>query len=264
MYQARFVTSVSALFLLSAFGFAEESDSLPGISKEDQERRKSIHYFFKGRRIFESQCAPCHGTTGRGNGPWSVDLKDKPRNFRKGIFKFSTTPAGNLPTTDDLRRTIRSGVSGTAMPAFKKMMDSDLDGVIVYLQNLSRRWDDESLYANPIDLPETPTWFRSKEALKEHAIAGGQLFGQICATCHGVEGNGDGPNAKGLMDVWGHPIIPAALTNAHHKSGDHPSDLYRTIATGLDGTPMIGFYPALKQDQIWDLVAWIKANEQSS
>jgi mono/diheme cytochrome c family protein len=82
-----------------------------------------------------------------------------------------------------------------------------------------------------------------------------------CASCHGPDGKGDGPAAKGLIDVWKNPIAPADLSRKHHKSGDAPSDLYRSIATGLDGTPMLGFASTLKEAEIWDLVAFIKSIE---
>ncbi len=230
-------------------------------TEEDKARRKSMHYYMKGRHIFQSQCIPCHGKTGRGNGPWAENLTDKPRNFKVGIFKFRTTPYGKLPTNDDLRRTIRNGISGTAMPFFKKLTDADVNGLIVYLQNLSKRWDDEENFAEPIPLTKTPEWFQKEEQVAAHSKAGATKFAEICAACHGPEGKGDGLGTIVLLDVWNNQIVPADLTNEHHKSGDAATDLYRTIATGLDGTPMLGFYQTLKEKEIWDLVAFIKSNE---
>ncbi|MFK5924635.1 MAG: c-type cytochrome [Verrucomicrobiota bacterium] len=230
-------------------------------SATDSARRKDMHYYMKGRHIFRSQCSPCHGKTGRGNGPWAVNLSAKPRDFRVGVFKFRSTPYGKLPTNDDLRRTIRNGISGTAMPFFKKLTDADVNGLIVYLQSLSKRWKDEKNYAEAIPLPKTPAWFNDGEQLTARSKQGAAKFAVMCASCHGSKGKGDGLASKGLMDVWKNPITPADLTNEHHKSGDAPADLYRTIASGLDGTPMLGFYPTLKQEEIWSLVAFIKHNE---
>ncbi len=76
-------------------------------------------------------------------------------------------------------------------------------------------------------------------------------------------GVGDGPGAKGLRDVWGFASSPADLTSPSHKSGNSPEDLFRTIALGLDGTPMAGYRPALSDAAIWDLVAYIRSIEKN-
>jgi len=231
-----------------------------GVAEEesDEESRRQLHYYLKGRYLFQKQCTTCHGTTGRGNGPWAAELTDKPRNFRTGVFKFRTTPFGKLPTDDDLRRTIRKGISGTAMPFFADFSDEDVTALIVYLQSLSRNWDDEKLVGEPLDLPETPDWYRDSEKKAAHAKNGAKTFAAQCSVCHGPKGEGDGPGSQGLVDVWENPIAPAALSEEHHKSGDAPTDLYRTIATGLNGTPMIGYAEMLKPAEIWDLVAFIQ------
>lgn len=223
---------------------------------------RSLHHYLKGRHLYQSQCLPCHGATGRGDGPWSADLKDKPRNFRSGIFKFQSTPAGSLPTMEDLRRTIRHGVTGTAMPAFTKLTDDDVTSVIVYVQGLSRRWNDPELQKDPVPVPELPVWWSAASPVSEQKIAEGKaLFTLTCVACHGPSGKGDGEAGKSLIDVWEHKITPADLTQPHHKSGDTPEDLYRTIAIGLGGTPMLGFNQAFTPDQIWTLVAYIRSLE---
>jgi len=147
------------------------------------------------------------------------------------------------------------------MPFFEKLTDAEVNALIVYIQNLSTRWNDKANYGKPLHLPKKPAWFGNSEQIAAHSEAGRVRFSKICAACHGSKGRGDGPAAKGLRDVWGHLIVPADLTNEHHKSGDSAEDLYRTIATGLDGTPMVGFYQTLKEAEIWDLVAFIKHNE---
>lgn len=222
---------------------------------------RSLHHYLKGRYLYQSQCLPCHGATGRGDGPWSVDLKDKPRNFRSGIFKFQSTPAGTMPTMEDLRRTIRHGVTGTAMPAFTKLTDDEVTSVIVYVQGLSRRWNDPELQSDPLPVPELPEWWKASSIPEDKIAEGKALFTQTCVACHGESGKGDGAAAKTLIDVWEHPITPADLTAPHHKSGDSPQDLYRTISIGLGGTPMIGFLQAYTPDQIWTLVAFIRSLE---
>ncbi|MFC7339002.1 c-type cytochrome [Haloferula chungangensis] len=224
-------------------------------------QRAKLRTFFQGMKIYESQCLPCHGEKGRGDGPWAEGLAPKPRDFRSGIFKFRSTPYGKLPTNDDLRRTITVGISGTAMPSFKSMSEDDINAVIHYVRSFSVRWNKEEHRAEPLTLPKTPEWFSNEEELARRAKSGAGRFAQLCAVCHGAEGKGNGAAAKGLVDAWSQPVPPADLTAAHHKSGNAPADLYRTIATGLDGTPMLGFAEILKEDEIWELIAYIKSKE---
>ena len=221
-----------------------------------------VRSYLQGHDVYNRMCVPCHGRRGRGDGEWAkASLEFKPRDFRSGVFKFRSTPAGFLPTKDDLRRTIRNGISGTAMPAFKKLTDAEVDAVIVFLQSFSPRWRDPERHAKPVELPELPGWYHD-EKKKAVWVAGGRtLFGQHCVVCHGGKGKGDGPGAKGLKDEWGNDIVPADLSKGHHKSGDTPQDLYRTIALGLDGTPMAGFGEALEEVSIWSLVAYIESIE---
>ena len=78
-----------------------------------------------------------------------------------------------------------------------------------------------------------------------------------CAQCHGPNGKGDGPSAKGLKDDWGNPISPSNLTLKPFKSGPNPEDLYRTLSTGLNGTPMPSYAAAFSPNDRWALVSYI-------
>ncbi|MDF1657595.1 MAG: cytochrome c [Verrucomicrobiales bacterium] len=244
---------------LIAFSFVLIGHHLVNAESDEEAQRREIHQYLKGRYLFQKQCTICHGATGRGDGPWAAELSDKPRNFRTGVFKFRTTPFGTLPTEDDLRRTIRSGISGTAMPFFKDFSDDDVDALVVFIQSMSRNWKKDELRAEPLDLPAVPGWFHDIEATRRHNERGAETFAMHCAVCHGSKGDGDGPGAVGLVDIWEEVSKPAQLSAAHHKSGDAPADLYRSIATGLNGTPMIGYVELLEEGDIWNLVSFIQS-----
>ena len=78
-----------------------------------------------------------------------------------------------------------------------------------------------------------------------------------CNQCHGADGKGNGPSANQLKDESGNPIVPTDLTLKPFKSGPGPEDLYRTISTGLNGTPMPSYADALAPKERWALVSYI-------
>jgi mono/diheme cytochrome c family protein len=65
-------------------------------------------------------CAPCHGTTGRGDGPLAQDLARQPRNYHDQGWQKSVTD-------DALRRAILEGGQAVGksavMPAFPHLKD---------------------------------------------------------------------------------------------------------------------------------------------
>ncbi|MEK9630092.1 MAG: hypothetical protein VW455_13865, partial [Nitrospinota bacterium] len=85
-----------------------------GMSKPENLNSKAL--LARGRNIFMHMCVFCHGEDGNGGGKATEYLYPWPRDFRKGIFKFRTTPTGTLPRDEDLYRTIVEGIPGTSMP----------------------------------------------------------------------------------------------------------------------------------------------------
>lgn len=218
-----------------------------------------VRLFMQGDYVFQRNCATCHGKRGRGDGELAGDVAVRPRDFRKGVFKFRSTPIGFLPTDADLERTIRNGISGSMMPSFASLGDSEVRAVIAYVKGFSPRWKNPELKAAPLVIPPRPEWFDAAERAADHAAAGGKIFAAHCASCHGAAGKGDGPAGERMVDVWGDAIVPADLSKGEFRSGPEPGDLFRTIATGLDGTPMAGYGAVLEAESIWELVAFIRS-----
>ncbi len=212
-----------------------------------------------GRYVFERHCQTCHGPRGNGRGELAVGMLPPPRDFRRALFKYRSTPSGSLPTDADLARTIRSGVSGTAMPAFSMLAAREIEAVIEYLKSLSPRWTNPLLRSPPVPRPVRPAWFHEPAERARHADRGALLFARLCTPCHGVGGAGDGPSAAQLLDAWERPCPPRDLRTPHLHSGPEPEDLLRTLTTGLDGTPMPSFQESTTEDERWDLVAHLLA-----
>ena len=213
--------------------------------------------FARGRMVFEEHCMICHGERGDGNGELAATLTPRPRSFREGLFKFRTTPFGKLPTDEDLKHTIRTGLSGTAMGMFAHLSDDDVNSVVAYVKSFSRRWKKAEHLATPLKLPEKPAWFSDKAQRAARAEKGKVLFANTCASCHGAAADGKGPAAAALKDVWELPAQPSDLRQPHLRCGDRPEDIYRVLATGLNGTPMVSFDETLTPEQRWEIIAWI-------
>jgi mono/diheme cytochrome c family protein len=97
-----------------------------------------------GYAIYRRNCLHCHGVSGAGDGPTAPFLYPIPRDYRRGIFKFTSTPSGAKPHRDDLRRTIKYGLHGTSMPAFEPLLtESEIEQVIDYVTFLSMRGETE-------------------------------------------------------------------------------------------------------------------------
>jgi mono/diheme cytochrome c family protein len=65
-----------------------------------------------GKTLFEQNCASCHGTGGKGDGPTGVALAAQgthPRDFTKADFKFDTDKDGKVGTDADLANVIKNG-----------------------------------------------------------------------------------------------------------------------------------------------------------
>ena len=205
----------------------------------------------RGLLVYETNCAICHGDRGDGNGMAAHHFRTRPQNFQTGRFKFKSTPSGSMPRDEDLFRTITQGVGRTGMIPQVHLDEADRWAVVSYLKTFSPRYQwDQALPALPI--PPAP------DRTPELVALGRKLYMDSgCPVCHGEEGRGDGPSSGDLRDEWGSSISPADLTRLPRKSGPTPTDLYRTITTGLDGTPMPSYADALTPEQIWAVVAHV-------
>lgn len=200
-----------------------------------------------GRQFYEGLCAVCHGKEGDGQGPFAAYLDPKPRDFTSGSFKFRTTPSGSLPTDLDLFRTVTMGVKGTGMPAWAALPPEDRWALVHYIKTFSEIFAEEEP-EDPIELPAPP------DAGPELLARGAEVYQEAkCWECHGQEGRADGPSAETLQDDWGSKILPADFSKGVFKAGGRVEDVFRTMSTGLDGSPMPSYGDVLSAEDRWAL-----------
>lgn len=223
---------------------------------------RSDAWIARGKQVYEGHCVACHGAKGDGNG-WAATFlyKQRPRNFTLGVFKFRLSK-GLLPTDADLLRTISRGVRGTAMPAWFELPIDDRLAVMQYVKfelAADRTDPDKPAYYFIDEPPGPPLQIGVPPEPSAPLIAhGAEVWLQAkCWECHGKTGKGDGEKAAGLKDDWGFPIRPANLTAGQFKSGPGVSDIYRTISTGLSGSPMPSFQAAFSEADRWALASYI-------
>jgi mono/diheme cytochrome c family protein len=96
-----------------------------------------------GRTVYMKNCLHCHGVAGDGNGPTAKYLNPKPRDYRLGIFKFTSTLGPERATRDDLHRIVSQGIPGTYMPSFLLMKEDEKTAVVEYVRWLSMRGEME-------------------------------------------------------------------------------------------------------------------------
>jgi cytochrome c oxidase cbb3-type subunit I/II len=220
---------------------------------------RSAEWIAHGKQVYERRCLGCHGVKGDGNGPAAAFMQqDRPRNFTLGVFKFRLTPTGSLPDDGDLLRTITRGVRGTAMPSWHELPQKDQLAVIQYIKYelAADRSDPAKPYLYFVEEPlKPPIYIGEPPKPSPQLIARGKEAWQQakCWECHGQTGRGDGEKAAGLKDDLGFPIPPANLTTGQFKSGASVRDIFRTMTTGLSGTPMPSFQATMSEEDRWAL-----------
>lgn len=90
---------------------------------------------------------------------------------------------------------------------------------------------------------------------KEAIAAGGKLYGERCASCHGKEGLGDGDAPRSLLPS------PALLAFMIQRPVSVDEYLLWSISEGGSqfGTDMPAFKDTLARDDIWKIIAYMRA-----
>jgi cytochrome c len=213
-----------------------------------------------GKALYLKNCSQCHGEKGDGVGYATPHLYPRPRDFTSGRFKVRTTANGALPTHQDLINIIRRGMPYTSMPAWPDLSDQEVSDLAYFLTTFSPDFTNPERAAQPVELPSGPA------ATAESIELGKKLYEETgCLKCHGNLGRGDGPSAPTLTDDFGHPIRAADLSHPWtFRGGPTREDIFRTMSTGLNGTPMPSFTDSLSAEQRWAITDFIVSLSKSA
>ena len=167
--------------------------------------------------IYARSCHVCHGAVGNGLGPEAGNLLVAPEDLT------------NLRLHDqELRRILRHGIPGSAMPEFGFYTDKRLDELMGFLRN------SVGLAAMPEPMPVQPS--------NEARLEANRTFADTCATCHGPDGRGA---------ALSRPFMPPPpdLT----KLSLSPARDFQVLTEGYPGTMMPSF-ASLPESTRWALV----------
>ncbi|HIO22763.1 MAG TPA: cytochrome c, partial [Nitrospinaceae bacterium] len=101
------------------------------IQEKESILRQGKEYYFK-------LCVHCHGEEGEGDGGASKHIFPQPRELSQGVFKFHATQTNTLPLDEDIVRTIKQGIPGTAMPAWDDILsDEIINSIVKFIKTFS-------------------------------------------------------------------------------------------------------------------------------
>lgn len=183
-------------------------------------------YIKAGEALYNQNCVFCH----------QADAIGKP-----GLAPSLTNKELLATASDDFfMATIRDGRPGTGMPPFAHLEEGRIKEIIAFLRSHSQLPNRSAEVDNQPDAHGDPR-------------LGKQLFGSICATCHGDKGNGYAAGGTGT---------------AIGTSGflDKASDgfIRTTIEQGRSNTRMLSFKGAsglanLSEQEINDIIVYLRS-----
>ncbi len=227
----------------------------------------------RGEELFTKHCTICHGENGDGAGKFAYLMNPRPRNFKKGDFKLSTTQ-NQIPTADDFVRTIGRGMPGSAMPPWDHLPLADLQALAAYVREFHVLGMRETLAAlvnegslSKADAPRlladrtqpgAPLFVSPEPAFDEiRWFRGRRLYLENCASCHGADGNPVPEEVK--FDAEGYPVPPRSFVNGIFKGGSDGHQLYARIWKGMKGTPMPASEGVYSSDEMWDIIHYCQS-----
>lgn len=135
--QARRRTTRPAIAALSAAAVAlaacSRAPQQPTPAESPSEVVASVAY---GAEVFRNNCANCHGSTGRGDGPSALGTPVKPRDLTAEPYRFVPLSEAQ-PEVESLVEYIAAGRFETGMPAFSGLLTpSELESVALFVESI--------------------------------------------------------------------------------------------------------------------------------
>jgi high-affinity iron transporter len=180
--------------------------------------RKAID-LVQGRRLYERNCASCHGVAGRGDGAAARGMNPKPPAIGDSQTMRDVSPA-------TMYRIVSVGIAGTPMTGYAAGFTPE------------QRWN---IVSYLMSLRTTP----------QQLAEGEGLYTQKCMQCHGGLGAGDGAFARALTR------LPQEIGSFAWQAAHSDEQLASVIQHGIPGTAMPSA-TELSPQQVRSVVAYLR------
>lgn len=252
----------------------------------------------EGERIYRERCITCHGARGLGDGFAAAYMTTRPRDFSTGEYRLHSTT--DFPSDEDLYRSITVGVPAFGMPSFEYLSANDRWALVEYIKALGQAAYAARLESEAVkdelgfesDEPNADLMAQHRDRLNEiHAASiqyaaaqlsegdalpipaapyrakvsltrGEALYGELgCASCHGVNGDGEGNSIEAMTDNQGRVVRPRNFREGawYFKAGNRRDDIVRVIIGGMPGTPMPSLDLGEKENRkLWDVAVYVQ------
>lgn len=109
----------------------ESQQKAVDINKIEKPWAESADVAAYGSKAYANNCAMCHGSTGKGDGPAGGSLNPPPRNFVEGQWKKGGDSIA-------LFSTITQGLPGTSMAAFPHIAVKDRWALVQFIRSITQ------------------------------------------------------------------------------------------------------------------------------
>ena len=99
------------------------------LAKDSQPPKKTPELLNQGKKLYEQNCSPCHGTKGDGKGPASAALKPAPSDFAEPLNKWPNTKG----KPEKIFEVISKGIPNSAMVKWDQFPERDRWGLVYFV-----------------------------------------------------------------------------------------------------------------------------------
>jgi mono/diheme cytochrome c family protein len=202
----------------------------------------------RGQVIFLQNCAHCHGLSGDGQGWDGQYLNPQPADFRE-IAGKTMTPEMQA----EYFAKVTFGIQDAAMPSWGEWLPANQRwDAIKYLEEAFMQGMpvSSSVYNNgtiAVNFLRASSDMYISEGHSISVTHGADLYPIYCATCHGDQGQGNGPGTVGTASM-GPATFPNPMNEAY---------IYWRIWEGVPNSVMYPFKWSFTSDDAWDITMYL-------